>query len=122
MTPRSYSGDLEVEDDAFSLCADSLILRDSEIAFHFSGRTQEYGPFESDGKAPRIAPGCFEAINVPVTYRKYGPGTGDAASLSFVLVRELTAPERCEIQGKWTEGGGTSKFWGMLDAFSPSKR
>ena len=115
--PKSYSGDLEVEDDSFALRAERLIFRDDEIEFHLSGR-DEYGEFHIEGNA-RLGDGRgYTPDDVALIYRGYEKG--ETAVVSFPHV--LTSPSngKCTVEGLWLQYGETWQFRGALERY-PTK-
>jgi len=113
--PIAFVGDLDVEDADFTLRADRLIVRSSEIAFHLSGR-DEYGEFHIDGVAPLSKDGGFSSPELRLVYPGYEGR--DHANILFNRVHMSPKSRRCEIEGVWLQYGDTWKFSGNLNCYA----
>ena len=109
-----YQGKLVVEDDAFELNVERLIVRDEEVAFNFVGADADSnGKYSIEGVSRRMRSGIYESRRLPVRYAGY---TGeDLAVIRLSRVEETHA--RCEIEGEWRQDGECWMFSGPLQPF-----
>ena len=108
--PKVYCGQLSVEDDAFILFADRLIVTPERVAFELAGE-DEGGPFRLDGVAVPAGNGRFVAADVIVHSTR-----GGRATIHFFNI----SPEAdyCDITGQWSQDGYYGSPWrfeGELD-------
>ena len=108
--PKVYCGQLSVEDDAFILFADRLIVTPERVAFELAGE-DEGGPFRLDGVAVPAGNGRFVAADVIVHSTR-----GGRATIHFFNI----SPEAdyCDITGQWSQDGYDGSPWrfeGELD-------
>lgn len=109
-----FRGELVVEDDAFELRAERLIIRDGAIGFSLEGRDAEYGEYLMDGEAKLTEHGFYFAAQQPLTYKSYDE-EGDVASIKFLTIELSPAGKVCKVNGEWIENGGTYPFSGTLN-------
>ena len=116
----AYTGELSVEGDEFTLEAERLIVRDTEVAFHLSGADED-GTFSIEGKATSrnatsMAQGTrvwYESEDLPVIYKRYA--AQDKAVI--VLWRVDQTEHCCEVNGEWRQYGERWTFSGHLKPF-----
>ena len=108
--PRTYSGIIDVTDDAFSLVVEDLRIRTGEnVAFIFRGEDRG-GPFRCNGSAI-YRNGFYVAGKVAIVATRLG-----TADIRFSKVVEMN--EYCVIEGSWSQDGYEGSpwtFWGELD-------
>ena len=108
---RSYSGRLDVRDDAFKLVAEDLRLVPGErVVFAFRGEDTG-GPFTCEGVATRAASGFYVAAGVRLI--------GTRRQIADIRFQRLEADsESCVVEGWWAQDGYLGSpwsFWGELD-------
>ena len=117
---RAYKGNLEVEDEAFELRAERLIVRAHdvkrtdifEVAFQLGG-PHDGDTYSLDGVSTRVPDGRYVSGRLPVTWGRHA-GT-DVAEIVLMQVEETS--ERCKVVGEWCEYGDCYQFSGLLEPF-----
>ena len=117
---KAYKGRLEVEDEAFELRSDPLIVRarDAERTDIFEVAFQLGGPhdgdvYSTDGVSNRLPDGRYVSGRLPVKWKQH-PGTDEA---EIVLLHVEETPEGCKVLGEWCEYGDCYQFSGLLEPF-----
>lgn len=109
---RSYAGDLQVQDDDFSLRVERLIPRAEEVAFSLVG-TDVYGEFRIEGVAKKTAIGTFSTGPIALYYAQYV-----SEDEAVVRICEVTGfGDKCHIRGEWLQYGDVWGFSGRLGPF-----
>lgn len=117
MANRTFTGNLQVEDDSFQLHANRVIVRDQSVRVSFSTFDDENLWADLDAEMPRGAGGVFSSGAVPNRYRGVQRGDVDVASL--VITRLAIEGDSCVVEGVWKEAGDDYAFSGRLHAFLP---
>jgi len=105
-----YTGKFDVEDEDFTLEAVRFIVREGEVAFHFTGLDPDHGDFNTDGVAVWTENGFFMAARIELHYENYNREERDAVSIRFDAVRRDEDLATCRVEGVWIEGGETSEI------------
>ncbi|MBA3061552.1 MAG: hypothetical protein FP833_01105 [Atribacteria sp.] len=120
----AYTGNVNVEDDDFTMEFLRFIVRKSEIAFEITGADDE-GRFNTEGVAPQTEHGNYIA-NVEVEYPGYrgeqqayqkervwkGPGV-----IVISEAKKISKSNKCKVKGKWLQNGDEWGFEGILDRY-----
>lgn len=110
-TIYAFSGELEVDERAFILDADRLVIRDGEVAFMLSGSDDD-GDFKADGNAKITRNGKYISNKIKV---KYSGFVGkDDATIQFDVIKPTAKKLRCYVEGKWLQGVDIWPFSGNL--------
>lgn len=109
-----YSGELEVEGGEFELIADRIVIRESEVAFMFSG-IYNGSQFKVDGIAKSVQFGKWISDAVVVSYT--GFRDKERALIQFDEISPSPKKLRCKLTGKWEENGEIWPFYGNLSKF-----
>lgn len=106
----NYSGDIEVEDNEFTLHADQFIIRENEISFELSGA--EEVKFKIEGIAKKTEHGFYMAPRLPIAYEQH-----KGEYIASVRIDSLSFSEkmhRCTVEGVWIENNQSWSFSGNL--------
>ena len=122
MESLRYSGDLKIEDDEFELVAESLIIRESEIAFEFSGHyvdvDDEHYSFRCEGVAKKHQSGHvsgYLAEKIRLVYEGYREDHEEIANIFFIKVEPSDNKGTCKVSGNWMEDKERYSVKGVLD-------
>lgn len=104
---KNYQGIVDVEDDAFVMKIDRLLVAGGErVAFEISGKDHA-GPFHVAGTAGRADGGYYVAPDVPVKSTR-----GGHATIRFFRVDDHEA--YCEVEGSFEQDGYDGSPWGFV--------
>jgi len=109
----TYTGEIDIQDGAFSLDADRFVIRDGEIAFMLSGSDGD-GDFTAEGIA-KLTSGIYVASQVMVVYS--GFVSKDYATIQFDDIVLTPKKLKCKVTGSWTQSAYSSPFSGNLSKF-----
>lgn len=107
----AYSGELEVQDGAFILDADRLVIRDGVISFTLSGADDD-GEFKVDGSANLSSSGKYVSNILKVHYTRFVGK--DNATIQFDVIKPTAKKLRCYLEGRWVRGIEIWPFSGNL--------
>src|SRR5262245_9549844 len=111
-SPVVYCGELDVQGGDFTLFAERIIVRESQIGFRLTGQ-DEWGHFLIDGAAKSDGGGGFVTPEITLVY--VGEDYKYRAKIRFTRVEPSNKSRRCNIQGVWGQLGQTWTFDGTLD-------
>jgi hypothetical protein len=110
---KSYFGDIEIENDDYSLSIVRFIIRDKEILFSIEGEDSKADTFYIDGLATKSNENFFIASNLSVRYQKHQTHSSDKAS--FVLRSyKITKKGNCKLNGIWLQNSSRWSFKAKL--------
>lgn len=109
MNARAFSGLFEVEPCEFDLVANRLVVRDSEVAFEFSGSDGD-GEFHIEGAVALVTPSSSASTRLPYRYTGWKDTYFASIAIEYIRITE----GRCQLRARWEQDGESWAFFGEL--------
>ena len=106
----TYTGEIDIQDGAFSLDAVRFVIREGNIAFMLSGSDDD-GGFTAEGTVI-LTGGIYIASEVRIVYPGYVKEHN--ATIHFDDIVQTPKKLKCKVKGKWFEHGNSWPFSGNL--------
>lgn len=115
--PIAFSGEFDVEDDAFECIVDRFVYRRTSVSFQFSCFESDGGASLATGTAERDSLGRFVVTEFRVRYATDRNDT--PASLTIQSVDCDSANSYLSVAATWAQAGETFAISGKLSRFKP---
>lgn len=113
----AFSGDFEVEDDAFEMTAERFIFRGGSVSFQLDFYETDYGKSTATGTARRNSLGGFDCDDLRL---RYATDKSDIpAVVRFSKINASDDQSALSVEGTWEQAGDTFRFSGLLNRFKP---
>ena len=89
--------------------ANRLVVRDSEVAFEFSGSDDE-GEFYIEGTVALVTPSSSAPTRLPYRYKGWKDTYFANISIENIRITE----GRCQLRARWEQDGESWAFFGEL--------
>jgi hypothetical protein len=116
MNLRRYKGRLSYDDESSYVDVDTLIVRESEIAFSLASVSQAHGRWLADSSRPATLQEDGSYYVTAVQAKQEGRLSVPPWDVSFTIESE-TPGESIELSGYIAEGQSYGTFYGELKAY-----
>lgn len=110
--PKAFTGEFEIEDDAFECVADRFICRGESVSFQLSGFDSEGGRYTAAGTAEKSSLGRFVTVDFRLRYSS--DRTDTPARLHIESVDFSTTSPSITVKAIWTQAGDDFVLVGNL--------
>jgi hypothetical protein len=115
--PIAFSGEFDVEDDAFECIVDRFIYKGTDVSFEFSCFDSEGGAHKATGAAQQDSLGRFVTSEFRVRYAT--DRTDTPARFRIESVDYDAAAPTLAVAATWEQAGETFALLGKLSRFRP---